>query len=83
MKQLSRRLQSNYEGGGFSKSQVRRDLVAMKFKAYRDGSCQLLTEAQRKKRVECALKNSRLLLKWEMQLGLEMKYELLWHSEQG
>ena len=43
---------------------------------------QLLSEQQKKKRVECALKNSRLLLKWEHEFGLELKFQLLWHSDE-
>ena len=76
------RLQDNYDGSGYSKSQVRRDLLCMNYKAYRDGCSQRLEEAQKKKRVECALKNSRLLLKWEMAFGLEEKFKLLWHSDE-
>ena len=76
------RLQNNYDGGGFCKSQVRNDLKAMDYRAYRDGSSQLLNEAQKKKRVECALKGSRLLLKWEHSFGLERKFQLLWHSDE-
>ena len=40
LKQLARRLQSNYEGPGFSREQIRVDLQAMKYKSYRDGSSQ-------------------------------------------
>ena len=82
LKQLSLRLQNNYEGSGYSKSQIRRDLLAMDFKAYRDGRAQRLKEIQKQKRVECALKNSRLLLQWERQFGLDMKFQLLWHSDE-
>ena len=83
LRQLSLRLQNNYDTTGFSKDQVRLDLKTMKYKAYRDGTCQALTAEHKRKRVECALKNSRLLLKWEMAYGLEMKFQLLWHSDQG
>ena len=77
------RLQMNHEQTGCSKTQMRADLKTMEYYPYKDGSAQWVNEEHKRKRVECALKNSRLLLKWEMAFGQEMKFQLLWHSDQG
>ena len=67
---------------GTSLRQIKRDLKAMHMKAYRDGICQELSDIQCEKRVECALKMSKLIIKWSNDFGREMRFRLLFQSDE-